>query len=195
MWHLEKIEKMFCLLIKTSLFIFDMNTLPYDVLGIIVSLLPTPKDFSSFSLVNKKTRIATQTPYVLLEAKNRFAKRVYGECEKNFKTVLPNGTKHGEYNKYYVSGQLEIRCFWKDGKKEGEEMRWHENGQLQSRCFWRDGKKEGEEMMWHENGQLWSKCFWKDGKQEGEEIWWRKNGQLRSKYFWKNGEFMGSTTE
>jgi hypothetical protein len=62
-----------------------MNTLPYDVLGIIVSLLPTPKDFSSFSLVNKKTRIATQTPYVLLEAKNRFAKRVYGECEKNSK--------------------------------------------------------------------------------------------------------------
>jgi hypothetical protein len=123
MWHLEKIEKMFCLLIKTSLFIFDMNTLPYDVLGIVASLLPTPKDFSSFSLVNKKTRTATQTPYVLLEAKNRFAKRVYGECEKNFKTVLPNGTKHGEDNKYYASGQLESKCFWKDGKEEGEMRR------------------------------------------------------------------------
>jgi hypothetical protein len=96
-----------------------MNTLPCDVLGIVASLLPTPKDFLSFSLVNKKTCIATQNPYVLLEAKGRFSKRVYG-YSKSFKTVLPNGTKHGEDNEYYASGQLWNKCFWKDGKKEGE---------------------------------------------------------------------------
>jgi hypothetical protein len=83
-----------------------MNTLPRDVLGIIVSLLPTPEDFSSFSLVDKKTRTATQTPYVLMKAKERFAKRVYKECGKSFETILPNGTKYGKAKEYYGGGQL-----------------------------------------------------------------------------------------
>jgi antitoxin component YwqK of YwqJK toxin-antitoxin module len=164
MCRLEKNGKTFCLLIKTKLFIFHMNTLPHDVLGIIASLLPTPKDFSSFSLVNKKTHIATQNPYVLLEAKERFSKRIYKYDNKSFETKLPNGTKHGEDNEYYVCGRLKSRCFWKGGKGEGEEMLWHKNGQLWSKCFWKDGKKEGEEMWWREDGQLAIKCFWKNGE-------------------------------
>jgi antitoxin component YwqK of YwqJK toxin-antitoxin module len=119
-----------------------MNTLPHDVLGIIASLLPTPKDFSSFSLVNKKIHTATQNPHTLLEAKERFAKRVY-KGEKNFKTTLPNKTKHGEENEYYDGGQLKVKRFWKNGKKEDEEMWWHENGHTREKVFLEGWKKRG----------------------------------------------------
>jgi antitoxin component YwqK of YwqJK toxin-antitoxin module len=82
------------------------------------------------------------------------ATRVYKKDGKSFKTKLPNGTKHGESKKYYASGRLAIKSFWKDGKKEGEELQWHVNGQLGRKCFWKDGKVEGEETRWHKNSQL-----------------------------------------
>jgi len=46
----------------------------------------------------------------------------------------------GEYNVWYMNGQLQMHYFYKDGLKEGEYKEWYSNGQLAAHYLYKGGK-------------------------------------------------------
>lgn len=83
----------------------------------------------------------------------------------SFKT-LPNGLTllHGEYNRWYINGQLWLDCRYKNGQLDGEYKELHFNGRVHMHCWYRDGQLNGEYRNWTEYGQLRLHRWYKDGR-------------------------------
>lgn len=62
--------------------------------------------------------------------------------------------KQGVSEWYYISGQLIIRCNYKNGKYDGLCESWHNNGQMRSRGNYKDGKLDGLHEEWDRDGKL-----------------------------------------
>ena len=47
---------------------------------------------------------------------------------------MVNGKLEGEYNDYYMNGQLHIQSMYRNGKLEGEYNDYYKNGRLHNQC-------------------------------------------------------------
>ena len=86
--------------------------------------------------------------------------------------------KQGVSEWYYISGQLIIRCNYKDGKLDGPYETWYENGQMWERSNYKNGKFDGLCESWHNNGQMRSRGNYKDNKHDGLHEEWDRDGKL-----------------
>jgi len=70
--------------------------------------------------------------------------------------------KQGEYKEWYMNGQLNLHCSFKDGLLDGEYKKLYSNGKLSNHYFYKNGKLYGEYESWYENGPLRIHSFYKD---------------------------------
>ena len=104
-------------------------------------------------------------------------KRAYSVDEK--------GNKQGPFELYYKSGQLWVKCTYKDGKEDGPYERYYTNGRLNLKCTYKDGKLDGPYEEYYTNGQLNEKHVYRMGKRlygkEAEEYLKEWNEKHNSK--------------
>ncbi|RIJ42904.1 toxin-antitoxin system YwqK family antitoxin [Pontibacter oryzae] len=106
-------------------------------------------------------------------------------------TSYQNGKEHGEWKKFYPSGQLRERRFFEQGQKTGEYIAWWENGKKQLHYFFKDDEYEGSCKEWNEEGRLVKAMHYKNGHEEGPQQLWYDNGKIRANYVIENGRRYG----
>jgi len=96
-----------------------------------------------------------------------------------------------EYKTWYMNGQLETCCFYKNDQLHGEYIDWYMNGQLHIHAFYEDGKLHGPYKRWNIKGQLLKHCIFENDSIHGEYKSWHGNGQLECHFFYiKTGGFI-----
>ena len=98
----------------------------------------------------------------------------------------------GESLKYFKSGPLMRKRFYKDGKRHGLEEWYHENGQIWRRRPYKDGKKHGIHEWYFKGNQLLSRKKWKDGKRHGLHEKFDRTGYLISSKVYRKGKLVVS---
>jgi uncharacterized protein len=83
-----------------------------------------------------------------------------------------------DYETYYPSGELTIKCTLKNGKLNGQMVKYHRNGILELRVNVVDDLYEGLLEEFYETGELHVKAFFKGGKKNGRYLQYYKNGKI-----------------
>jgi antitoxin component YwqK of YwqJK toxin-antitoxin module len=102
-----------------------------------------------------------------------------------------NGLEHGEWRKYYPSGQLMENRYFKNGIKVGIMRNWWENGRLQSEYIFIDGEYNGTCREWNNDGLLVREMNYVKGYESGSQKQWYDNGSYRSNYVILDGRRYG----
>ncbi len=66
--------------------------------------------------------------------------------------------------RYYPSGQIKAKEYFKNGKPDSTWRRYHASGQMRSRMKFQEGKAVGEWLQWDLNGDLINRMYFKDGR-------------------------------
>lgn len=105
--------------------------------------------------------------------------------------TLPNGTKHGKYQRLSADGRMKFEKIYNFGDQVGFDKKWFD-GKLKSRHFMVGKIRMGEWSEWHKNGQLIIQGLYdKRGCRTGLWKEWYENGRLRSEQRYKNQKFNG----
>jgi antitoxin component YwqK of YwqJK toxin-antitoxin module len=102
-----------------------------------------------------------------------------------------NGLEHGEWRKYYPSGQLMEKRYFNKGVKVGVMKNWWENGQLQSEYHFNNGEYDGTCREWNVGGLLIREMNYENGYEQGSQKQWYDNGSYRSNYVIRDGRRYG----
>lgn len=102
-----------------------------------------------------------------------------------------DGKEHGEWKKFYLSGNLKESRFFEHGQKTGEYRAWWENGNKQLSYFFRADEYEGTCREWNEDGKLVKVFNYQKGHEEGHQQWWYDNGKVKANYIIKDGRRYG----
>ena len=89
--------------------------------------------------------------------------------------------------KYYPSGKLRNKSFFKDGKKEGESLSYYENGKLKKKILYKNGVRNGEAAEYYESGIIKQKAYFINDKLEKENLYYDEKGNLTKTEIYKNG--------
>ena len=95
------------------------------------------------------------------------------------------------YEKFYDSGQLQIRGMYIAGEMDGVWEDFYENGQVRSRGTYVVGKQTGPWESFYSDGQVQGKGTLQAGKQQGVEERYYESGQLLSRGTFQDGRFDG----
>ncbi|MBD1397688.1 toxin-antitoxin system YwqK family antitoxin [Pontibacter sp. JH31] len=132
---------------------------------------------------------------LLLVKGKPFSGKLYTLFESSTDTAefisYQNGKEHGEWKKFYPSGQLRERRFFEQGQKTGEYIAWWENGKKQLHYFFEEDEYEGACKEWNEDGRLVKAMHYKNGHEEGPQQLWYDNGKIRANYVIQNGRRYG----
>ena len=103
-----------------------------------------------------------------------FSGKVKGQLNGNLK----DGREHGLFERYYDSGQLESKGYYKNGKpSDGFYVSYKTNGQLKRKGYYENGEKVGFWIRPHKKeGGFWVQYF--------------ENGHLKSKEHWKGAKII-----
>lgn len=101
------------------------------------------------------------------------------------------GLKNGEWRKYYPTGVLKEKRYFKMGKKEGEHIGYFMNGDTQFIYHLKNDVYEGNSKAWTQNGTLIRDQNYKNGFEEGAQKVWYDNGKIKANYIKKNGRRYG----
>ena len=71
--------------------------------------------------------------------------------------------KDGEFKQYHASGELHVKCIFKDDVMEGSYERFHENGVLASKGQVKDDDQDGEWQYFDEFGNLTETRIYSNG--------------------------------
>lgn len=77
-------------------------------------------------------------------------------------SVLPNGTRHGEYHMYSLDGTLLTKYNYTNGFLHGQCYDYFPSGQLMSMTTYYENEVCGLARAWYPNGQLKSEKTWDD---------------------------------
>ena len=80
--------------------------------------------------------------------------------------VDDNGKKQGAYEKYSASGELRLKCTYKDDKKHGP-CEWHDEDGQTGKCSYKKDEYDGPYEQYDKDGKLQVRCFYKDGNLHG----------------------------
>lgn len=106
-------------------------------------------------------------------------------------TSYKNGKEHGEWRKFYPSGKIKEKRYFKDGRKTNDYIAWWENGQKQLHYFFVDDEYEGSCREWSSDGKLVKLMNYKRGHEEGHQQWWYTNGKVKANYIIQDGRRYG----
>ncbi len=132
----------------------------------------------------ERQRIADSKPTV----KEEFYGNGRLKSRTNYQPVLNGGKKHGLFELFYKSGQLQLKQNYRDGKEDGVSEEYYENGRVSERTVFKNGKREGPYEVYHENTQLWVQTVFKNGKIEGDWFEYDKYGNVKEQISFKNGK-------
>lgn len=138
-----------------------MAMLPTEILLIIAEI--SPESFLAMRSVSRIVRdYTTQNMDKYIK---KFSVQIQTKTERYLK--LPNGRKHGLYEKWFLDGKLHKKYNYFTGLRHGTSKKWHFNGELYKKSIYTNGKKNGLYQRWHTNGQLNYECHYIAGKLHG----------------------------
>jgi hypothetical protein len=123
------------------------------------------------------------------------------ECEKEISDKAPAcphcaapGVNSEEFTgwktKYYATGELWRREYYKDGQR-CESHIYYASGGIQSEQHYKSGKEHGKYLMFDENGQETLIENWENGFRHGPFEWYSENGQVRERGTREKGSLHG----
>lgn len=98
-------------------------------------------------------------------------KTYYDKEKKHVKeiyTVDEKGVKQGDFESYYLNGQVEVHCFFADGKKHGRFTKFWDNGQTMLVCMFDHGAFNGRLIEFNELGWLKRKGLYLNNRYKSE---------------------------
>lgn len=156
----------------------------------------TPENLGDYSVLLNKAEQQTKIESGLLTINQKpFSGRLYSLFDASTDTAelssYQHGKEHGEWKKYYPSGEIKERRFFEQGQKKGEYMAWWENGNKQLHYFFEADEYEGICKEWNAEGKLVKILNYKRGHEEGRQQWWYDNGKVKANYIIQDGRRYG----
>ncbi|WP_138991229.1 toxin-antitoxin system YwqK family antitoxin [Larkinella sp. C7] len=102
-----------------------------------------------------------------------------------------NGVEHGEWKRFYESGKLMERRFFRNGKKNGDYVAWWPNGRKKLDYHFENGEYHGVCKEWSESGLLLKEMTYKQGYEEGRQKAFYDNGKVKANYIISEGRRYG----
>ncbi|MCA9173044.1 MAG: toxin-antitoxin system YwqK family antitoxin [Planctomycetales bacterium] len=88
------------------------------------------------------------------------------------------GTKEGEWVRYYPNGQKQMVGVFQRDKPIGQFTWWYESGQRALTGVYEEGDKVGQWTWWHDNGMKRSQGNYREGNPAGLWASWDEQGTL-----------------
>jgi antitoxin component YwqK of YwqJK toxin-antitoxin module len=128
------------------------------------TLLPYLCEAEPLKLINKLFNKLNYEKYLTYTQPHGIRKTYYSN-NKNIKSIenYRNGELNGLYQKFYKSGKLYIKEYYKDDVEDGLYEKYYENGKLNQRCYCKDGYYDGLFESWNQDGELIQQKTYKDG--------------------------------
>jgi len=80
-----------------------------------------------------------------------------------------NGNLHGDFERYYATGQLQEQGKYQDAQRVGTFTSYHKNGKVSKKEVYKHGVKHGVWLYYDENGELLKRrVFWLNKELKGE---------------------------
>jgi antitoxin component YwqK of YwqJK toxin-antitoxin module len=161
----------------------SIQDLPFELINMIVSMSPSPKDYLNFVLSGRIF-------YRSLTLKEKQSIRSGFLKEKRLETDLhtligmefPNGRKDGlwlEYSK--KDGRLIEEKNWKNGYMEGVTKTFQKGALIKERNFSRN-ELEGDCKRFYKSGKLRQEAFFQKNILVGNDLRWSEDGSLRESH-------------
>ncbi len=93
---------------------------------------------------------------------------------------------HGDYQEYFISGQLKTSGTFKKGAKEGQWKIWYENGKTEGIFLWKKGLLDGKFMTYYEDGKIKERGKYRNNTKHGVVAQFDKLGNM-TKLRYRNG--------
>jgi len=68
--------------------------------------------------------------------------------------------KDGEYISYYISGDVEYKCFYLDGKRHGESIKYFSSGDISYTMNYIDDNLHGESIIYYKVSEIFYKYYY-----------------------------------
>ena len=104
---------------------------------------------------------------------------------------LPNGSRHGKFQRFHHNGSIETEMMYIDNEIHGVAQTWYKNGQLKSVYNVIHDQLNGFSQGWYKNGKPQLSAFYRDDKVSGLYQYWAENGQLVCESHYKEGLLNG----
>ena len=125
------------------------NLLSFDIWYRIA--ISNPESFAAVNSINQD--IYNYTKRNIEKYKHKFIIMVHYDGKIKY-GKLPNGDKHGLYQRWYKNGKLQQQRHYVNGKREGLYQEWYKSGKLFQQYNYINGKREGLYQSWYADGQL-----------------------------------------
>jgi len=86
--------------------------------------------------------------------------------------------RHGKWNWYYESGEVEEEGHYVDGEKEGKWVEYYESGEVKAEANYVDGKREDKWVWYYESGEVMEDGNFIDGQKEGRVVLYYESGEV-----------------
>lgn len=97
--------------------------------------------------------------------------------------VYVNGTRNGNYVRYYPNGKKSEESTYLYGHLEGKVIEYYENGNIKRECSFKNDNKEGTEKLYDEKGNLIKEMQWTEDEQNGPEIHYKNGKAIKTIHF------------
>jgi hypothetical protein len=148
--------------------LYCWDSIPEELLVIIVRHIDLPATFISFSCVSKRISRIVLDPALQSEMKKKFARQIWVSANHCYQ-LLPNGDRQGMESEWHSNHQLKFSRAWNANLKHGLEQKWNSKGVLVLQRHWMDNLLCGPASEWHPNRNLASEKHYHQGKLEGQE--------------------------
>lgn len=101
------------------------------------------------------------------------------------------GIRHGEFIRYFKSGDTAISCSYIQGKLDGLKQEFSAGGQLMFYGKYKNGDPEGKLTWFHKNGVVMYTLPFENGKKHGTYQRFYETGTLAEEGIYKEGKLEG----
>ncbi|MBK6264668.1 toxin-antitoxin system YwqK family antitoxin [Marivirga sp. S37H4] len=100
--------------------------------------------------------------------------------ERYFVKDMDHSVLYGDYESYYISGQLKSKGKYENNESFGQWKYFYENGSLKMKGQLKDNSNHGFWSYYYENGKLRMEGNIYEGKREGEWVYYFETGVIKS---------------
>ena len=112
-----------------------------------------------------------------------------GEVEEEGHYV--DGEIQGEYVWYYESGEVDQKGHYVDGKQQGEYVLYYESGGMKIEATLVDGNLQGKVFLYYQSGGVEEEENYVDGTMHGEYVWYYESGEVKEEGNYVDGKRQG----
>ncbi len=110
----------------------------------------------------------------LYEVQPEYVVRLWPNGKKKEEYFERAGQKDGIYKSYYIGGDLELECIYKNNLKEGREKHYYDDGNnaIKSQVDFRNDKKHGLSCWFTSQGKMIGEAHYDSGIKSGSHKEW-----------------------